>query len=59
VPPWITDRDSADAVAYARSPTVSLYYEVLQFANFMAPTAAEEVAREALVAPHRRVIRGL
>lgn len=56
MPPWITDRDGADAVAYARSPTVSLHYEVLQFANFMAPTTAEEAAREALVATLRRVI---
>lgn len=35
---------------------MSLHYEVLQFANFMAPTAAEEAAREALVATLRRVI---
>lgn len=56
VPPWIVDRDGADAVAYAQSPTVSLHYEVLQFANFMAPTTAEEAAREALVATVRRVI---
>jgi len=56
VPPWITDEDGADAVRYARTPNVSLHYEVLQFANFMAPTAAEEGAREALVATLRRVI---
>ncbi|GAB0491764.1 hypothetical protein MMPV_003019 [Pyropia vietnamensis] len=59
VPPWIISREGADAVAYAQSPTVSLHYEVLQFANFMAPTTAEEAAREALVTTLRRVIREL
>lgn len=48
LPPWLLDRPATENILYSADSSIALHFEILQFMQFMSPTAAEKQARQEL-----------